>query len=180
MSDSPRPQDLPLQADVRRLGALLGRTIGELAGESAFDDVETLRALTRARRGIDGDVEPDAQARIAALIDSWGLARANHVVRAFALYFQLVNTAEQTHRVRRRRHYQGSDAPPQRGSLAAAPSPQRGTQPRIFAFDIIVPSAPRTHPAPAHTPAPRRRPRVLSRSVPAPTAHIAPSCSTLR
>jgi len=115
-----RPQDRPLHDDVRRLGSCLGETIGALSGEATFEDVEALRALTRARRGVAGAAEDDPDASIEALTRAWNTGRANEVVRAFALYFQLVNTAEQTHRVRRRRHYSQAHAPPQKGSLAAA------------------------------------------------------------
>lgn len=119
-ADTPsvRPQDRPLQDDVRRLGATLGRRIDALSGSHTFDDVEALRALTRQRRGVDGPPDADADARIADLIAGWDLDRAQAVVRSFLLYFQLVNTAEQTHRIRRRRSYQRApDSPPQRGSL---------------------------------------------------------------
>jgi phosphoenolpyruvate carboxylase len=113
-----RPQDRPLQEDVHRLGAVLGGVIDALSGAGAFEDVEDLRALTRRRRGMDGPPDPTADAAIAAWTDALGLDRAELVVRAFALYFQLANTAEQTHRVRRRRAYaRAEDAPPQRGSL---------------------------------------------------------------
>ena len=117
-----RPQDRPLHDDVRRLGASLGETIGALSGEATFDDVEALRALTRARRGVGGPIEPDAAGRIDAALRSWPTTRANEVVRAFEMYFQLVNTAEQAHRVRRRRHHQRGGAPPQAGSLTATVS----------------------------------------------------------
>lgn len=113
-----RPQDRPLQDDVRRLGVTLGEVIDTLTGAGAFDDVETLRALTRRRRGMDGPADATADAEIAELAGDWDLDRAEAVVRAFALYFQLVNTAEQTHRVRRRRFYgRDGDAPAQRGSI---------------------------------------------------------------
>ncbi len=113
-----RPQDRPLQDDVRRLGTTLGHRIDGLSGSHTFDDVEALRSLTRERRGIDGPPDPKADGRIADLIAGWDLDRAEAVVRAFLLYFQLVNTAEQTHRIRRRRSYQRTpDSPPQRGSL---------------------------------------------------------------
>ena len=108
-----RPQDQPLQDDVRRLGAMLGRAIDALSGTDVFEDVERLRRLTRDRRNRKATADD-----VVALVRSWDLPRAEAVVRAFSLYFRLVNTAEQTHRVRRRRHYQRAGAAPQRGSLA--------------------------------------------------------------
>ena len=114
MSELPpvRPQDQPLQDDVRRLGAALGRAIDVLAGTDVFENVEKLRRLCQARRHDEGNSE-----EIAALVRSWELPRAEAVVRAFSLYFRLVNMAEQTHRVRRRRHYARVGAAPQLGSL---------------------------------------------------------------
>jgi phosphoenolpyruvate carboxylase len=113
-----RPQDRPLQDDVRRLGATLGDVIDSLSGTATFRDVEELRSLTRLRRGIGTDADPGADGTIAELAGDWDTERAEAVVRAFALYFQLVNIAEQTHRVRRRRHYaRDPEAPAQRGSL---------------------------------------------------------------
>ncbi|MCO4768977.1 MAG: phosphoenolpyruvate carboxylase [Deltaproteobacteria bacterium] len=109
-----RPQDKPLQDDVRRLGAALGTAIDTLAGTDVFEDVERLRRLCQTRRREEGDTEP-----VVALIRSWELPRAEAVVRAFSLYFRLVNMAEQTHRVRRRRHYQRQGAAAQLGSLEA-------------------------------------------------------------
>ena len=108
-----RPEDQPLQDDVRRLGAMLGESITALSGPDAFADVELLRALCRQRRS--GSVGPDS---IVALLHGWDTPRAEAVVRAFSLYFRLINTAEQTHRVRRRHAWQKDDVPAQRGSLA--------------------------------------------------------------
>jgi phosphoenolpyruvate carboxylase len=108
-----RPQDLPLQEDVRRLGAMLGQAIDELSGTAVFEDVERLRRLCQDRRRGAATAED-----VVALVRSWDLSRAEAVVRAFSLYFRLVNTAEQTHRVRRRRYYQRLGAGDQRGSLA--------------------------------------------------------------
>ena len=46
------------------------------------------------------------------------LATATQVIRAFALYFQLVNLAEEVHRLRRKRYYENlPDHAPQKGSL---------------------------------------------------------------
>ena len=122
LSDIPplRPQDEPLSDDVRRLRERLSRTIDTLAGTHVFEDVERLSELTRRRRGLLGRPEPDCRDQMIQLIAGWDLERAEAAVRAFAIYFQLVNTAEETHRVRRRRAYQRTpDGSPPR-SLAAA------------------------------------------------------------
>lgn len=135
---SKRPQDQPLHDDVRHLGASLGATIGTLSGTSTFDDVEELRALTRARRGAGGSPDPTADARIVELIGSWDAARAEEVVRAFSRYFQLVNMAEQTHRVRRRRYHQQAGTAPQRGSVVAtlAELVEAGASPQELAHQL--------------------------------------------
>ncbi len=134
-----RPEDQPLADDVRRLGARLGRTIADLQGDDVLADVERLRDLTRRRRGTaggPGDAEkPELLDEIASLIDGWELERAEAVVRAFAIYFQLINTAEETHRVRRRRAYERvADTPPAPRSLAATLAELReaGAEPKAL------------------------------------------------
>lgn len=114
-----RPQDRPLYDDVRFLGDCLGRAITRLGGPELFAAVEELRGLTRRRRGVISDDAGDPDARIAALIGGWDRTLAEGVVRAFALYFELVNTAEQTHRLRRREYHARAGSEPQRGSLQA-------------------------------------------------------------
>src|SRR4051794_39553566 len=89
----------PLRRDVRLLGDLLGRVLIEQEGESLLEDVERVRALARAARA--GEPRADLRAAVAAL----PLERQTSVLRAFALYFQLANVAEQQHRIRRRRDY---------------------------------------------------------------------------
>jgi len=111
-----RPEDRPLHEDVRRLADGLGRTVRRLDGEAAFEAVERLRRACRARR----HDEPDAPSLDRLLDDaaSLPLPVAASVARAFTLFFLLINTAEQVHRVRRRRAYDRPDLPPQ----AASPS----------------------------------------------------------
>ena len=105
---------------MRRLGALLGDTINALDGAEVFAAVEALRALTRRRRGVEGAPEPERLHEIITLIGSWELPLAEAVVRSFLTYFQIVNTAEETHRVRRRRTYSARpDASPAPRSLSA-------------------------------------------------------------
>src|SRR5260370_24043199 len=91
--------DTPLRRDVRLLGDLLGRVLVEQEDESLLEDVERVRALARAARA--GEPHDELHAAVAAL----PLEREASVLRAFALYFQLANVAEQHHRIRRRREY---------------------------------------------------------------------------
>ena len=71
----------------------------EQEDESLLEDVERVRALARASRA--GSPHEELQEAVEAL----PLERQASVLRAFALYFQLANVAEQHHRVRRLRAY---------------------------------------------------------------------------
>ena len=105
-----RPEDRPLRDDVRRLASTLGGVIRRLEGAAVFDAVEALRSDCRARRL----AEPGAASlgALAERVDRMPLAVATPVARAFTLFFLLVNTAEQVHRVRRRRaHERAGDGP---------------------------------------------------------------------
>src|SRR6187399_2996862 len=96
VAPSPVPDSQgPLRRDVRLLGALLGHVIREQEGQALYDAEERVRQTSRS-----GDFEA-VQAIVAALpVDEQG-----RLVRAFSLYFQLANLAEQHHRIRRRRQY---------------------------------------------------------------------------
>jgi phosphoenolpyruvate carboxylase len=80
---------------VRLLGALLGEIIVEQAGADVFDLVESTRlaAIAARRRGPNERVSFDVLPVAAETLEG--------VVRAFGLYFQLVNLAEARDRVRR-------------------------------------------------------------------------------
>jgi phosphoenolpyruvate carboxylase len=95
-----------LRRDVRLLGDLLGQVLVEQEDETLLDDVERVRALARAARS--GEPHEELRAAVAAL----PLERQTSVLRAFALYFQLANVAEQHHRVRRRREYRAEGVVP--------------------------------------------------------------------
>lgn len=92
-------RDAPLRRDVRLLGDLLGRVLVEQEGASLLEDVERVRALARASRA--GSPHEELQQAVEEL----PLERQASVLRAFGLYFQLANVAEQHHRVRRLRAY---------------------------------------------------------------------------
>ena len=95
---------------MRRLASCLGQVIEELEGASALAAVEELRAATRARRRAQAGAP--ALDALLAKVDAWTLPTATLVGRAFTLFFLLINTAEQVHRVRRRRAYRGTPAQP--------------------------------------------------------------------
>lgn len=132
-------KDTPLHADIRTLGNALGRVIQQDGGHALFEIVEQLRrnckqlrdytaALARAKPTevpqLQAEIERLDQ-EITSIVHSCDLDTAIGVIRAFTVYFHLVNTAEQYHRIRRRHayelstahHHQNSHHP--HGSLAA-------------------------------------------------------------
>ncbi len=100
-------QRLPeqMRADVRLLGSLLGRVLRESGSPGLYDDVERLRIATIQAYT---DPTPEAFARAAAIADSFTVARADEVARAFTVYFHLANLAEEHQRVRVLRERDGS------------------------------------------------------------------------
>jgi phosphoenolpyruvate carboxylase len=105
MTVTTRKEDLPLHDDVRWLAGALGRVIQRLEGKEAFEIVERLRSASRARRhGELGSPDLDDLLRE---IDALTVEQCAVAARAFTLFFLLINTAEQTHRVRRRNAYLG-------------------------------------------------------------------------
>ena len=109
----PRQEDLPLHDDVRWLAGALGRVIRRLEGDEAFATVERLRSATRSRR--HGDSGAPGLDDLLRLIEGLTVDQCAMAARAFTLFFLLINTAEQTHRVRRRNAYLGkgvNDAQP--------------------------------------------------------------------
>ena len=103
-----RQEDLPLHEDVRWLAAALGRVIQRLEGQESFEIVEQLRVATRARR--HGERDAPSLEELLQRIDRLTVEQCAMAARAFTLFFLLINTAEQTHRVRRRNTYLGKGA----------------------------------------------------------------------
>ena len=94
-----------LRADVSYLGRLLGQVLVEQRGEELLEAEESARALAKTLRadGTPPDERDRSDADLADLAESFDVETLVGVVRAFSTYFQLVNTAEQHHRVRLRR-----------------------------------------------------------------------------
>jgi phosphoenolpyruvate carboxylase len=90
-----------LRGNVRLLGGLLGRVLVEQEGDAFFALEERIRTLAREARA--GTAGPTALADALATLS---VAEQGRVLRAFSLFFQLANIAEQYHRLRRRREYE--------------------------------------------------------------------------
>ena len=110
-------KDNPLKQDIRELGSLLGNVIIAQEDKALFNMVERLRALTKDLRLNDS---LKARKEIKRIINSLSLERADKVVRAFSIYFILINAAYEVHRIRRRRAHIFQNDQPQKGSLAEA------------------------------------------------------------
>ena len=95
------PRDKELRSRVRLLGNLLGNVIREHAGAEVLDTIETLRkGYIRLRK----ENNPRLRARINQTIANMEPDRTTHVLRAFSIYFSLVNIAEEAfHHHQRRR-----------------------------------------------------------------------------
>ncbi len=94
-TDRPRGDPAaPLRRDVRVLGTILGTVLVEQEGEWLLELVEAIRRDARSAR---------ADSSTASTASSLTADEQAVVLRAFGLYFQLANLAEQHHRLRRRR-----------------------------------------------------------------------------
>lgn len=88
-----------LRDDVRMLGFLLGDTIKRFEGEKIFAYVERFRALFKR---IHRESDHSVRAEVEALLNELDLESASKVIKAFLTYFDIINIAEQNHRLRRR------------------------------------------------------------------------------
>ncbi len=102
-----------LRRDVSELGRLLGETLVEQEGAALLELEEAIRALAKERRRGTHEGRRTAARRMQAAIAALDTKTAAKVARAFTHYFQLVNLAEQHHRVRRlrERSRQGGASP---------------------------------------------------------------------
>jgi len=99
-----REKDKALNEDIKWLTAALGRVIRRLEGDRAFEAIETFRKASRdRRRGYEG--APSLK-ELLKRVDDLPVEIAAPTARGFTLFFLLINTAEQVHRVRRRREYE--------------------------------------------------------------------------
>jgi phosphoenolpyruvate carboxylase len=99
----------PLRDDVRMLGKMLGDTIRRLDGVEVFEAVESFRNLCKQLHQQHSDA---AKKELLELIDGMDGDVATKVIRAFLTYFDLINIAEQVHRMRRQAVQQSDSSKP--------------------------------------------------------------------
>ncbi len=93
-------KDEALKTDIRELGIILGNVLKEQEGETLYQTEEKLRALTKSLRT---EYRESTRQEIINLINSLSIDEAYKVVRAFSIYFILVNAADEVNRVRLQR-----------------------------------------------------------------------------
>jgi phosphoenolpyruvate carboxylase len=121
----------PLAREVKLLGALLGQVIAEQAGEPLLARIEAIRA--RAKAGRRATLGPAGSTPAGSIpygarpepviedLETLDLATIESIIRAFGLYFQVINVAEERARVRTlRRSERASRGVPLPDSMAAA------------------------------------------------------------
>ena len=105
-----------LSDDIYLLAGILGRVLHASEGDSAFDKTESARMLAKDWRA--GDLASGEA--LTELIHALHVDDIESLVRAFTNYFQLINLAEDSERIRRIRAREQAEAGPRRGSLSEA------------------------------------------------------------
>ncbi|MBT8103356.1 MAG: phosphoenolpyruvate carboxylase [Gammaproteobacteria bacterium] len=106
-------KDQSLRDDVRTLGTMVGDLIREQSGDELFEHVENARL--RAIRRREGNEKSGEE--LSSLVENLDSGLALQLIRSFSTYFQMVNTAEKVHRIRRRREYLRDNDQNQPGGL---------------------------------------------------------------
>ncbi len=98
---------MDISDNIHLLGNLLGKVISELESPQLFEIEERIRALAKARRSGDAVAARQLQENVSSLKNS----DARVVAAAFAAYFDLVNLAEEDHRVQLLRQRENDSFP---------------------------------------------------------------------
>jgi phosphoenolpyruvate carboxylase len=98
---------MDLSATIHLLGDILGQVLAEQESPAIFELEEQIRSLAKAARA----GMPASEPRLAGLIHSLDPEQARAIAAAFSQYFDLVNLAEEHHRVRSLRERQHEKYP---------------------------------------------------------------------
>ncbi len=107
-------RDKQLRARVKLLGNILGKVITSQVG------VETFEAIEKLRKGyiqLQKKDDPELRAELKKFIEARSADELNLIIRAFNLYFSLVNLAEEEHHYYARQSQLKSDGPLWTGSV---------------------------------------------------------------
>ena len=85
-----------LRKCIRELGIILGDVIIEQEGKKIFDKVEKLRALTKTLRN---NYSVKTKNSIKSIVNKLDLDEANKIIKAFSIYFILVNAADEVDKI---------------------------------------------------------------------------------
>jgi len=99
------PSQDRLRRDIRFLTGLLTEVIREQEGEELLLKIEEIRTLAQEIRVQGNPLLIESQKKLIASLD---LNECYKVARAFTIYFQMVNIAEEVQRIRRLRDYERS------------------------------------------------------------------------
>ncbi|MBO1005312.1 phosphoenolpyruvate carboxylase [Pseudogracilibacillus auburnensis] len=108
-----------LRNNVKKLGKMLGEILEYHGGIELFNKVETIREMTKSIRK---EFDKETYDKLKEEIHHLEPPKRKQVIRAFSIYFHLINIAEQNHRIRRRRQYQLEDESKQPFSIENAVS----------------------------------------------------------
>ena len=135
----------PLSANVQLLGGLVGDVLREQAGPHLFHLVEEIRTAAKAFRSNEtrlSNAEPDP---LLLWVEAQSSADLAEIVRAFSVYFHMINAAEQHQRIRVMRQRERDHDPrhedehlPLRESIAAAVAAIRTSGNSTHAIQDIV------------------------------------------
>ena len=98
---------MDLSATIHLLGEALGEVLRAQESVALFETEEEIRALAKARRA----GEMDAAVRLPLAVAELGADAARATASAFAVYFDLINLAEEVHRIRALRERERAQHP---------------------------------------------------------------------
>jgi phosphoenolpyruvate carboxylase len=107
-------KDKLLRRQVKLFGNILGEILRDHAGQRVFAAVEALR---KGHIGLRKEESVTKRARLSQLIESLDAKTLTHVVRAFSIYFSLVNIAEESFSLVQRRKDEDKQGPRWTGSF---------------------------------------------------------------
>jgi len=107
-------KDKPLRRQVKLFGNILGDILREHAGQRVFAAVEALR---KGHISLRKEENITRRGRLSRLIETLDAETLTHVVRAFSIYFSLVNIAEESFSHYQRRKNENKNGPQWQGSF---------------------------------------------------------------